>query len=93
MPMLMPMAVYSKSFLLLLATTWLVQALRPLSEQQRLNQGEPQGPGTLGDAAFDEFVLQAMQVYHVPGLSLAVIDNGQISAQVLSAEPLGGKEP
>ena len=87
------MAVYSMSLLLLLATTWLAQALRPLAEQQRLNQGEPCGPGALGDAAFDAFVLQAIKAYHVPGLSLAVIDNGQISAQVLSAEPLGWTEP
>jgi CubicO group peptidase (beta-lactamase class C family) len=67
-----------------LATTGLTNTFQPLSEQQRLNQGKSRSPGTFGDASFDEFVVQVIHAYHVPGLSLAVIDNGHISAKVYS---------
>lgn len=76
------MTIYSKSILLTLATVWLVQAFESISEQQRLKQGGSLGPGTFGDDSFNEFVLLTMKAFHVPGLSLAVIENGQICAEV-----------
>jgi hypothetical protein len=72
----MMMIIYSNLILLALAATCLVQAFQPLSQQQRLKQGKPLSPGILG------FVLQTMQAFHVPGLSLAVIEDGQICAEV-----------
>jgi hypothetical protein len=76
------MIIYSKLILLALATIWLVQAFESISEQQRLKQGGSLGPGTFGDDSFNEFVLLTMKAFHVPGLSLAVIENGQICAEV-----------
>jgi hypothetical protein len=78
----MMMIISSSSILLALAGTCLVQAFQPLSQQQRLKQGKPLSPGILGDASFRDFVLQTMRAFHVPGLSLAVIEDGQICAEV-----------
>jgi hypothetical protein len=83
------MAVCSNLLLLVLATAWLAQAFPPVSEQQRLNQGESWRPRTLGDASFKEFVEQVMHTLHVPGLSLAIIENGQISAEVMLGRLVG----
>jgi hypothetical protein len=77
------MTVCFNLLLLVLATTWLTHAFQPFSEQQRLKQGKPHSAGTFGDASFDEFVVQAIHAYHVPGLSIAVIENGQTSAKVV----------
>ena len=74
--------IYSTLLLFALAATCLVQAFQPLSQQLRLKQGKPLSPGILGDASFKDFVLQTMQAFHVPGLSLAVIEDGQICAEV-----------
>lgn len=77
------MAVSGSLILLALVTIGFVPALQPISEQQRLQHGRPPNPGNLVDAAFREFVLQTMHAFHVPGLSLAVIDQGQICAEVI----------
>ena len=77
------MAFYPELFLLLLGTTCLAQAFQPLPEQQRLKQGESRDSGISGDASLDNFVRLAMHEYHVPGLSLAVIDDGQISTKAM----------
>jgi CubicO group peptidase (beta-lactamase class C family) len=77
------MAVFFKLLLLVLAATCLAEAFQCLPRQQRLFQGESQDPGIFGDASFDKFIMEVMHEYHVPGLSLAVIDNDQIAAMVL----------
>lgn len=34
------------------------------------------------DTAFDDFVEKTLKEWHVPGLSIAVVDNGKISSKV-----------
>ena len=71
--------------LFVLATTCLAEAFQSHPGQERLSHGGLQGLGGLGNASFDRFVNEVMHEYHVPGLSLAVIDSGQISTAVLLA--------
>jgi CubicO group peptidase (beta-lactamase class C family) len=79
------MAVRTMLPLFVLTTTCLAETFQSHPGQERLPQGELQDPGSLGDASFDRFVNEIMHEYHVPGLSLAVIDSGQISTAVLPA--------
>ena len=79
------MAVHVMLLLFMFTTTCLAEAFQSHPGQERLPQGEFQDPGSLGDASFDRFVNEVMHKYHVPGLSLAVIDSGQISTAVLPA--------
>ena len=79
------MAVRTMLLLFVLITTCFAGAFQSHLGQDRLSYGELQDPGSLGDASFDRFVNEVMHEYHVPGLSLAVIDSGQISTAVLLA--------
>jgi CubicO group peptidase (beta-lactamase class C family) len=79
------MAVRTMLLLFVLTITWFAGAFQSHLGQDRLSHGELQDPGSLGDASFDRFVNEVMHEYHVPGLSLAVIDSGQISTAVLPA--------
>jgi CubicO group peptidase (beta-lactamase class C family) len=77
------MAARSLLLLFVLTTTCLVEVFQFHPGQERLSHDELQDPGSLGNASFDRFVNEIMHEYHVPGLSLAVIDSGQISTAVL----------
>jgi hypothetical protein len=79
------MAVRTMLLLFVLTTACLAEAFQSHPGQERLSHGELQDLGSLGDASFDRFVNEVMHEYHVPGLSLAVIDSGQISTAVLLA--------
>ena len=79
------MAVRTMLLLFVLTTTCFAGAFQSHLGQDHLSHGELQDPGSLGDASFDRFVNEVMHEYHVPGLSLAVIDSGQISTAVLLA--------
>ena len=79
------MAVRIMLLLFVLTTTCLTEVFQPHLGQGRLPQGGLQDPGNLGDTSFDRFVNEVMHAYHVPGLSLAVIDSSQISTAVLPA--------
>ena len=74
------MALRTMLLLFVLITTCLAETF-----QERLFHSELRDLGGLGDASFDRFVNEVMHEYHVPGLSLAVIDSGQISTAVLLA--------
>ena len=79
------MAARAMLLLFVLATTCLAEAFQSHTGQERLSHGGLQDLGGLGNASFDRFVNEVMHEYHVPGLSLAVIDSGQISTAVLLA--------
>jgi CubicO group peptidase (beta-lactamase class C family) len=76
------MAVRNMLLLFVLTTTCLAEVY---AGQERLSHDELRDLGSLGDAFFDRFVNEVMHEYHVPGLSIAVIDSGQISTAVLPA--------
>lgn len=48
-------------------------------QQQPLAFGQDD---TVFDADFDRFVEEALQDWHVPGMSIAVVDNGKIESKV-----------
>lgn len=79
------MAVRNMLLLFVLTTTCLAEVFQSHAGQERLSHGELRDLGSLGDASFDRFVNEVMHEYHVPGLSIAVIDSGQISTAVLPA--------
>jgi CubicO group peptidase (beta-lactamase class C family) len=79
------MAVRTMLLLFVLTTTCFAGAFQSHPGQDRLSHDELQDPGSPGNAPFDRFVNEVMHEYHVPGLSLAVIDSGQISTAVLLA--------
>ena len=79
------MAARTMLLLFVLATTCLAEAFQSHPGQERLSHGGLQDLGSLGDASFDKFVNELIHDFHVPGLSLAVIDSGQISTAVLLA--------
>jgi CubicO group peptidase (beta-lactamase class C family) len=79
------MAIRTMLLLFVLTTTCLSEAFQSHPGQDRLSHGELPDPGSLEDASFGRFVNEVMHEYHVPGLSLAIIDSGQISTAVLLA--------
>jgi CubicO group peptidase (beta-lactamase class C family) len=79
------MAARTMLLLFVLTTICLAEVFQSHPGQERLSHGKLPDPGSLGDASFDRFVNQVMHEFHVPGLSLAVIDSGQISSAVVLA--------
>ena len=57
-----------------------------LQQQQRLQTTSQDK--SLFDSAFDAFVQATLREWHVPGLSIAVVDNGKVSSKVSLTPPI-----
>lgn len=60
-----------------------------LTEPQQQPLGAINHDGTVFDADFDRFVEEAILDWHVPGMSIAVVDNGRIESKVCLSTFLG----
>ena len=66
--------------LLLLSLASVGRTIEPSLPQQPLQAASDEE--AFFDSSFDTWVEEALKIYHVPGLSLAVIDRGKIVSKV-----------